>query len=94
MERMFDMPTCGGCRTCELACSYRHLEEFNPVVSSLKLVEKEDGVGYFISLVDAAMGPRRACDGCKGWPSRLCVDVCREEEVLNKMIDALLQKEE
>jgi Fe-S-cluster-containing hydrogenase component 2 len=92
MEKMFDMPTCGGCRTCELACSFKHTGEFAPAVSSLKIVDKKDGVGFFVSLVDGMEGHRLACDGCKDRPSRLCVDFCKEKEDLDRMIDDLMKE--
>jgi Fe-S-cluster-containing dehydrogenase component len=43
---VFEMATCGGCRTSEMACSFHHTGEFNPSVSSIGIVERagQDGV--------------------------------------------------
>jgi hypothetical protein len=48
----FDMPDCGGCRTCKIACSYHHTGGFVPSVSSIKILDKEDGVGYHVLFVE------------------------------------------
>lgn len=34
----FAMDLCGGCTTCEIACSYKHLGEFNNQFSSIEIV--------------------------------------------------------
>lgn len=48
----FDMPTCGACRTCEMGCSFKHEQEFNPSISSIKILDKEDGPGYTVWIVE------------------------------------------
>ena len=82
----FDMPTCGGCRTCELACSFHHTGEFVPAVSSLKVVDKEEGPGYFVVLKETGEPGGFACDGCKGLDVPLCVEYCREYDDLYKIL--------
>ena len=82
----FDMPTCGGCRTCELACSFHHTGDFGPAVSSLKVIEKADGPGYFVVVKEEKEGGGFACDGCKGLDHPLCVDYCREADDLYQML--------
>jgi Fe-S-cluster-containing hydrogenase component 2 len=82
----FDMPSCGGCRTCEIACSFHHTGEFVPAVSSLKIVEKENGPGYVVVLnVDGDEGGL-VCDGCEGLDIPLCVEYCKEVDDLYKIL--------
>lgn len=82
----FDMPTCGGCRTCEMACGFHHLGEFNPRASSLQVVDREDGPGYFVRIAAENNGQRMACDLCKGLVMPLCVEYCRELDDLYKIL--------
>jgi len=83
---LFDMPTCGGCRTCELACSFHHKEEFIPSVSSLKVLAKEDGPGYRVLLVRESSGESIPCDLCKKLDVPLCMEYCREMDDLGKIL--------
>lgn len=82
----FDMPSCGGCRTCELACSFHHTGEFVPAASSLKIIEKEEGPGYFVYLREEGEGSGFACDGCEGLDVPFCVEYCRELDDLFKIL--------
>jgi Fe-S-cluster-containing hydrogenase component 2 len=82
----FDMTSCGGCRTCELACSFHHTGEFVPAVSSLKIVEKEKGPGYIVVLKEEGDEEGFACDGCDGLDIPLCVEYCREVDDLYKIL--------
>ncbi len=82
----FDMPSCGGCRTCELACSFHHRGEFIPSASSLKVLEKKEGRGYTVFLKEEADGNGPACDGCDGLEIPLCVEYCREIDDLFKIL--------
>ena len=82
----FDMPSCGGCRTCELACSFHHRGEFIPAASSLKVLEKKEGPGYRVFLREEGDGSRFACDGCGGLDIPLCVEYCRELDDLYKIL--------
>ena len=88
----FDMPSCGGCRTCEIACSFHHTGEFIPAVSSLKVVEKEDGPGYFVVLLEESGEAGHACDGCAGLDVPLCVEYCKEVDDLYKILREFDQK--
>ncbi|MEM2907819.1 MAG: 4Fe-4S dicluster domain-containing protein [Candidatus Hadarchaeales archaeon] len=38
--------TCTGCRTCELACSFRHERTFNPEKSRIRVTRTEYGISY------------------------------------------------
>ena len=90
---VFDMPSCGGCRTCELACSFNHSGEFAPAVSSLVILDKEDGLGFGVSLAEKKEGKRLACDGCRGREVPLCLQYCLKSEDLREILEAFLKKE-
>jgi Fe-S-cluster-containing dehydrogenase component len=87
----FDMPTCGACRTCEIACSYHHTGEFVPSLSSIKIYEKESGEGNTVELLEEDSDLGRACDGCTDRKEPLCMEVCKEKEILGEMINQVLQ---
>jgi Fe-S-cluster-containing hydrogenase component 2 len=88
----FDMDTCGGCRTCEIACSFHHCGEFKPSVSSIKILDKEGGAGYTVLLLEEDSDQGKACDGCQGLEKPLCVEYCKEQEKLNEMIRSVTDK--
>lgn len=89
---IFDMPSCGGCKTCELGCSFHHEKVFNPEISSLKILEKDDRRGYKVEILEERQGNRYACDGCKELKVPLCVQYCKEEETLKQFIKDVLKK--
>ncbi len=90
----FDMRSCGGCRTCEIACSFHHGEEFNPAISSIRILDKVNEPGFIVVLVEENDGGSRACDFCRNEEVPLCVQYCKEKEELTKMIGELKQKKE
>lgn len=91
---IFDMPTCGGCRTCELACSYYHEGDFNPALSSIIIHEKEMGKGFFVEIAGENDGSRIACDGCETRKVPLCMEYCEEIEELEKIIKEYTRRNE
>jgi Fe-S-cluster-containing hydrogenase component 2 len=86
---IFDMPLCGGCRTCEIACSFHHQKEFNPAISSIKIMNQEENIPYRVWLVRE--GENRTmgipCDGCKDLEEPLCVQFCRKKEELIEILE-------
>jgi len=88
----FNMPTCGGCRTCEIACSFRHTGEFTPAVSSIKILDKGNEPGFVVSLFEEDKGLNRACDGCKELEVPLCMQYCRERDELEKILEEFMKK--
>lgn len=82
----FDMPTCGGCRTCEMACGFHHRGEFNPEAASLQIIDKDDGPGYRVRIAAQSIEQRTACDLCKGLEVPLCAEYCREVDDLYKIL--------
>ncbi len=88
----FEMPNCGGCRTCELGCSFRHEEEFNPAISSIKIIAKDGAPGFDVLLVEQTEGGTSIpCDGCKDFPVPVCLDFCKERDDLEKIIKNFTQ---
>jgi Fe-S-cluster-containing dehydrogenase component len=85
---IFDMPSCGGCRTCEMACSFKQKEEFAPSISSLKIIDKKDSTGFFVMILEEDGDLGRACDGCEELDIPLCMQFCNKsddlKEILNK----------
>lgn len=88
----FDMPSCGGCRTCEMACSFHHLGEFVPTASSLIIEDKENALGCEVVFVDVTDGQRLGCDGCQDLDVPLCVEYCKESDDLWKILQGFLEK--
>lgn len=88
----FDMPSCGGCSTCELACAFHHTGEFAPSISSLRVITKKDGSGCEIQLAEENDGNRLACDGCKNLDVPLCMEYCREIDDLGKILQEFEQQ--
>lgn len=91
---IFDMPSCGGCRTCEMVCSNRHTGKFNPSKSSIKIIDKEHSPGYKVFLLEKSEGCIKSCDGCKNLKEPLCVSYCVERDSLAKLIDMFLKYSE
>jgi Fe-S-cluster-containing hydrogenase component 2 len=89
---IFEMASCGGCRTCEIACSFKHTGEFAPSVSSIKILDKEDGLGYRVCLIPVSNVMSRACDGCKELDEPLCIQYCVKGEDLRKILDTFMEK--
>lgn len=81
-----DMPSCGGCRTCEIACSFHHTGEYNPSLSSIRILEKEDEAGFRVLLIEEDGTDGFACDGCLGLDRPLCLEVCRERDDLGLIL--------
>ena len=89
---IFEMPTCGGCRTCEMACSFKHKGEFIPSVSSIKILDKENGPGYRVELLEKEQGQNLACDGCKELEYPLCLDYCQKTDELETILKSFLDE--
>jgi Fe-S-cluster-containing hydrogenase component 2 len=81
-----DMPNCGGCRTCERACSFHHTGEYNPSLSSIRILEKENEAGFLVLLLEEDGTDGFACDGCLGLDHPLCLQVCREGDDLGRIL--------
>lgn len=89
---VFEMEECGGCRTCEIACSFHHTGEFKPSMSSIQIEEKGTIGGYEVVLIEKSDGNHLACDGCKDLEMPLCAEYCKEPEILKNIINDFLAK--
>ena len=82
----FEMPSCGGCRTCEMACAFKHKGEFIPSISSIKIVEKENAPGFDVDIAEKNNGRRLACNCFENNESPLCMQYCIKSEELGKIL--------
>lgn len=89
---IFEMTSCGGCRTCEMACSFKHQGEFIPTVSSLKILDRKDGPGYLVFIAERPQGPELPCDLCEQLTVPLCTEYCRKSEDLKKILEEFSEK--
>lgn len=86
---IFEMVDCGGCKTCELACSYHHSGLFNPTLSSLRILSRLDNKpGYIIEIL-LPKEDVSGCDSCEGLEQPMCVQYCHQEADLLRMIESL-----
>jgi hypothetical protein len=73
-----------------MACSFHHSGVFQPSISSIEIIGSPKE-GFKILLYAATHDHHRACDGCPGLESPLCVNFCplvaREE--LKELIGGL-----
>ena len=59
----FEQLNCTGCRVCELICSFRHTDTFNPARSRVRIAIEDEGGTCVIS----------QCKRCK---KPLCIEAC------------------
>jgi Fe-S-cluster-containing dehydrogenase component len=88
----FEMPSCGGCRTCEMACSFKHTGWYQPSISSLTIGERENASGFTVSLAERKLRGQLPCDGCAEMSVPLCMQFCPKREELRTIIDSFLQR--
>ena len=87
----FATQTCGGCRSCELACSFHHARIFQHGLSSIVITNTRKPMITFYR--ESAEG-HLACDRCQGLSVPLCFEFCpsggREEleELFRKHLSA------
>jgi Fe-S-cluster-containing hydrogenase component 2 len=89
---IYDMPSCGGCRTCEMACSFVHKGEFIPSFSSIKIMDKDDGQGHKVLFVEENNTDIISCDGCLDLEEHFCIQYCPEGEELAQMVKEFIKK--
>ena len=89
---IFKMASCGGCRTCEIACSFKHTGEFKPSASSIKILDREDGLGFRVCLFENSTEKSNACDGCANLDEPLCLQYCEKREDLEKILQDFLKR--
>lgn len=84
---IFEMPSCGGCKTCEMACAYKHCGEFKPEISSIQILEKENELGYLVLIIEDAVNERKACDNCNEQEVPMCVQFCEKSADLKEILE-------
>lgn len=89
---LFKLEGCGGCRTCEIACSFKLTGEFNHQAAGIEIVEQENGVGFDVRLLDHPEGTRLACDGCKDLKEPFCLSYCHQRIELQRIIEEFKKK--
>jgi len=88
---IFKMASCGGCRTCEIACSFKHTGEFKPTVSSIRILDREDELGFCVRLIESSTEKSIACDGCVNLDEPLCLQYCEKREDLKDILREFLK---
>jgi len=67
---------CNGCRACELACSFHHLNFFQPSRSSIEVIQIDHG-RYRIKIHSSITDEKRlTCDKCFTEDEINCVKYC------------------
>jgi len=74
----FEVDACGGCRSCEMACSFHHTRAFQRYVSSMDVTCKPGTMQHTITFYREPFDGHIACDMCKGLETPLCVLFCPE----------------
>ena len=91
---IFEMPSCGGCRTCEIACSFKHEEEFAPSISSIKIIDTNKGPGFVVILLEETGKEGMACDGCKELGVPMCMQYCPKDRDLKEILERFMGRGE
>ena len=87
----FDTQECGGCRTCEIACSYHHRKVFSPSLSSIEVTDKPEKLGFAVSFYTADTNGHLACDRCESEDEPLCLKYC--SVLMRDELETLLQRD-
>ena len=83
---IFEMPSCNGCQTCEMACSFKHKGEFKPKSAAISIVQKDNGKGFMISMDRKEKEREIDCDGCMK-----CLKTCPASDALKVIIKKYLK---
>lgn len=87
---VYDFSDCGGCTTCQIACSFKHCNAFQPEKASIVIQGNEDGVGFRVEIIDREDGEHFVCDGCRDLPDGgmpFCIRYCHKREDLQEIIE-------
>lgn len=85
---IFKFPGCGGCMTCEMACSFVKTGSFNRLHSALEILSIEGDACRYVRFTDPEdqAGLRAICDGCPDTDNPMCVSYCRKHEELKELL--------
>jgi len=89
----YEMPSCGGCRTCEMACSFHLTGEFAPSRSALHILEQTNAQGYVVTLTPSG-GSGLPCRDCLNGKTPPCVQYCEKSQDLIRIIEQGVAHEE
>jgi len=83
MKFVYNMFSCGGCRTCEMACSYRENKTFSFDGSCIRILEADQGKGYSVSFIHPKGYEENPCLLCLNEQKEpLCIQFCNEPQEL------------
>lgn len=82
-----DMPSCTGCRTCEMACSFKNLKQFDPKKAAIWITENSDGIGFRVYINRGETEERLRCTGCFD-----CILYCPASDDLKRLIRGQLKE--
>jgi Fe-S-cluster-containing hydrogenase component 2 len=88
---IFETTGCGGCRTCEIACSYHHKKIFSPNLSSIEIIDRPEDPGFAVSFYILDTDKHLACDKCEGEKEPLCLKYC--SVFMHERLKEILQNE-
>ncbi|MFA5675978.1 MAG: hypothetical protein WDA65_05570 [Christensenellales bacterium] len=80
----FELKDCGGCRTCQIACSFKLTGQFNYNATAIDIIEKQDNTGYIVRIAEDGA---YKCDGCNGHDEPMCIRYCHIDKDLNELIN-------
>lgn len=85
----FETERCGGCQSCQMACSFHHQGLFQPSISSLEITNSPKEPGFAVTFYRKSADGHIACDRCKGLEVPLCVQVCPStmSDELNSLLE-------
>ena len=89
----FEMESCGVCRTCEMMCCFHHTGTFGYVPTSFQVKDNPGGKGYLIMIAESDEGEFVSCDACGELETPLCVEVCKEGDLLLEHIKKINAKQ-
>jgi len=85
---IYDFPECGGCRTCELACSFYISGDFNIKNSCIRIMENKNKSigGFLVNFVEDESSCNFKCSYCLDENEPLCLQYCIQSEKLRELI--------
>jgi Fe-S-cluster-containing hydrogenase component 2 len=86
---IFDFENCGGCKTCELSCSFERTGAFNHHCASMRVIENERT--YRVEFFEKDEGDHKACDGCAGLEEPLCATYCHDPDQMKKLVEKFME---
>ena len=64
--------------------------ELKPAFSSLKVLDKSDGTGFLVRLLEVTSHEGYACDGCLELEEPLCEQFCDKRTILGEILRQFL----